>query len=144
MPRQSLIRFLPIGWIGRFVLLRLAARWRSMLTAIFGVLLVAILSPLAAMLVQTAISRTREFEADRVGAGICGKPLWLASALGKLEEAAERIDNRQAEANPATAHLFIVNPLHAGRFGRLFSTHPSTEERIRRLREMAGVAGPWG
>ncbi|MDA0704988.1 MAG: M48 family metalloprotease, partial [Proteobacteria bacterium] len=59
-------------------------------------------------------------------------------------EAAQRIDNNRAEANPATAHLFIVNPLHARKLDGLFSTHPSTEERIRRLREMAGVAGPWG
>ena len=110
---------------------------------IVGVLLVAILSPLAAMLVQTAISRTREFEADRVGAEICGKPLWLADALAKLDEAARRIDNHRAEANPATAHLFIVNPLHAHKIDGLFSTHPATAERIRRLREMAGVAGPW-
>lgn len=119
-------------------------RGRNNPLGIVGVLAVAILSPLAAMLVQTAISRTREFEADRVGAEVCGKPLWLADALGKLDAVAHRIDNHQAEANPATAHLFIVNPLHVRKLGGLFSTHPPTEERIRRLRDMAGVAGPWG
>lgn len=131
-----------LGMLANFALF--FGRGRDNPLGIFGVLLVAILSPLAAMLVQTAISRTREFEADRIGAEICGKPLWLASALGKLDEAAHRIDNNRAEANPATAHLFIVNPLHARKLDGLFSTHPPTGERIRRLREMAGVAGPWG
>ncbi|MFQ5775873.1 MAG: zinc metalloprotease HtpX [Kiloniellaceae bacterium] len=115
---------------------------------IFGVLLVAILAPLAAMLVQMAISRAREYEADRIGAEICGQPLWLASALEKLHTAARRIDNRLAEANPATAHLFIVNPLHAQKMDSLFSTHPRTEERVRRLRRLAQEMGqgarPWG
>jgi len=109
-----------------------------------GAILVALLAPMATMIVQFAISRTREYEADRIGAEICGQPLWLASALEKLEQGAHRIDNPQAEANPATAHMFIVNPLHAHRVDSLFSTHPRTAERIRRLREMAGVAGPWG
>jgi heat shock protein HtpX len=109
-----------------------------------GVLLVAILAPLAAMLVQMAISRTREYAADRMGAEISGRPLWLASALEKLEHGSKAIDNPAAEQNPATAHLFIVNPLHAHSIDGLFSTHPSTANRIRRLREMAGVAGPWG
>ena len=111
---------------------------------IVGVLLVAVLAPVAAMLVQVAISRSREFEADRGGAEICGRPLWLAAALEKIAAAARRIDNHRAEANPATAHLFIVNPLHAHRVDGLFSTHPSTAERVRRLRAMAGAAGPWG
>ncbi len=110
----------------------------------FGAILVALLAPMAAMIVQFAISRTREYEADRVGAEICGQPLWLASALEKLEQGALRIDNAEAEANPATAHMFIVNPLHARSVDSLFSTHPKTAERIRRLREMAGVGGPWG
>jgi len=113
---------------------------------IVGVLLVAILAPVAAMLVQFAISRTREYAADRAGAEICGHPLWLASALGKLEQGAQQIDNQDAEHNPATAHLFIVNPLHAHAMDSLFSTHPSTTNRIQRLRELAGApaAGPWG
>jgi heat shock protein HtpX len=112
------------------------------------VLLVALLAPMAAMLVQMAISRTREYAADRAGAEICGHPLWLARALGKLERGAAAIDNAAAEKNPATAHLFIVNPLHAQAIDGLFSTHPRMAERIRRLREMAGEAGrpsgPWG
>jgi len=109
-----------------------------------GALLVMLLAPLAAMLVQMAISRTREYAADRAGAELSGHPLWLAGALGKLDAASKRIDNEAAEAHPATAHLFIVNPLHGGGMDNLFSTHPSMENRIRRLREMAGVAGPWG
>lgn len=109
-----------------------------------GVLLVAILAPLGAMLVQMAISRTREYSADRGGAEISGHPLWLASALEKLERSAQAIDNPAAERNPASANLFIVNPLHAHGIGGLFRTHPSTADRVRKLREMAGVAGPWG
>jgi heat shock protein HtpX len=109
-----------------------------------GALLVMILAPLAAMLVQMAISRTREYAADRAGAELSGHPLWLASALGRLDEASRAIRNAPAEAHPATAHMFIVNPLAGGRMDNLFSTHPSMENRIRRLREMAGVAGPWG
>jgi heat shock protein HtpX len=109
-----------------------------------GVLLVAILAPLAAMLVQMAISRTREYAADRMGAEISGRPLWLASALEKLERGAQAVDNEAAERNPATAHMFIINPLHAHGVDSLFSTHPSTANRIRRLREIAGAVGPWG
>ena len=116
---------------------------------IVGVILVTLLAPIGAMLVQAAISRSREFEADRAGAEITGRPLWLASALGQIERAAERIENYPADANPATAHMFIINPLHGGLSG-LFATHPSTEERIARLRAMAGTntapvrRGPWG
>ena len=109
-----------------------------------GALLIMILAPLAAMLVQMAISRTREYAADRAGAELSGHPLWLASALGRLEETAKAIANEPAQAHPATAHMFIVNPLHGGGMDNLFSTHPSMENRIQRLREMAGVAGPWG
>jgi len=113
-----------------------------------GVLLVTMLAPITAMLVQAAISRSREFEADRAGAEITGRPLWLASALGQIERAAQRTENYPADANPATAHMFIINPLHGGISG-LFATHPSTEERIARLRAMAGTEaqvrkGPWG
>jgi len=114
---------------------------------ILSVLLVSILAPIAAMLVQMAISRSREFEADREGAEISGRPLWLASALQKIDRAAEVIPNAEAQANPATAHMFIVNPLHGGGLSGLFSSHPSTGERIARLRAMAGQptpqAGPW-
>ena len=105
---------------------------------IVGTILIMILAPLAAMLVQSAISRTREYAADRRGAEICGNPLWLADALEKLEYGAQRIDNLDAEDNPATAHLFIVNPLHARSIDNLFSTHPNAGNRVAALREMAG------
>lgn len=108
-----------------------------------GVLLVAVLAPLGAMIVQMAISRAREYEADRLGAEICGHPLWLASALGKLEQGAAVLDNSAAERNPATAHMFIVNPLHVHAADKLFSTHPNTANRIQRLRQMVGAMGPW-
>jgi heat shock protein HtpX len=74
---------------------------------------------------------------------ICGHPLWLAAALEKLERGAAEIDNEVAEANPATAHLFIVNPLHSRSMDNLFSTQPGTENRVRNLRRMAGAIGPW-
>jgi heat shock protein HtpX len=119
-------------------------RSRNNPLGIVGVLLVMIVAPIAAALVQMAISRTREYGADRGGAEICGHPLWLASALDKISSLARRVDNPAAERNPATAHLFIVNPLHAHRRDNLFSTHPAVENRIRALREMAGVSGPWG
>jgi heat shock protein HtpX len=114
-----------------------------------GVILTMILAPLAAMMVQMAISRGREYEADRVGAEICGRPLWLAAALEKIEAFSKRIDYAAAERNPATAPMFIINPLHANAVDSLFSTHPSTANRVAALRRMAGVApaqarGPWG
>lgn len=113
---------------------------------LIGTILIMVLAPIAAMLVQMAISRTREYAADRAGAEICGHPLWLAGALAKLERGAQTIDNPEAENNPATAHLFIVNPLHARSIDGLFSTHPDMQDRIARLRAMAGApaAGPWG
>ena len=97
-------------------------------------LLIAILAPLAAMLIQLAISRTREYGADESGAHLAGSPYGLASALEKLERATKAYP--LPNANPATAHLFIVNPLSAGAIAKLFSTHPPTEERVRRLRSM--------
>lgn len=106
-----------------------------------GVLIVAMLAPFAAMLVQMAISRTREFEADREGAELSGRPLWLASALTHIEQAAQTIGNGTAEANPATAHLFIINPLHGGGLQSLFASHPPTEERVARLQAMAAQLG---
>ncbi|WNK00345.1 zinc metalloprotease HtpX [Thalassospiraceae bacterium LMO-JJ14] len=112
---------------------------------ILGTILVMILAPVAAMLVQMAISRTREYGADAGGAEICGNPMWLASALQKLEQGAQSIDNDVAEDNPATAHMFIVNPLHARAADSLFSTHPKTANRVQKLRELAGSIGrPWG
>jgi len=132
---------------------------------IVGVILVMMLAPIAAMLVQSAISRSREYEADKAGAEISGRPQWLADALGQIERAAKGLPNHAADANPATAHMFIINPLHGGLSG-LFSTHPPTQERIARLRAMgngsatvdvapvqpvpqvtrmaAGTRGPWG
>lgn len=130
---------------------------------IVGTILLMILAPMAAMVVQMLISRTREYEADRIGAEICGQPLWLASALEKLHLGAQRIDNHQAENNPATAHMFIVNPLHTRKTDSLFSTHPNMDNRINALKQMAQtmpqkrstrstipstkkppVKGPWG
>lgn len=99
-------------------------------------LAVSLLAPFAAMLVQMAISRTREFEADRVGAQITGNPLWLASALAKLDSTAQTVPNIEAESHPASAHLFIVNPLHRGGLAGLFSTHPDMAQRIARLQNM--------
>lgn len=107
-----------------------------------GVILMMILAPMAAALVQFAISRAREYEADREGAAISGQPLWLASALGKIQNAASRIPNEVAEGNPATAHLFIINPLHGRGADNLFSTHPNTQERINRLLAMEDNAAP--
>ena len=105
-----------------------------------GALALMILAPLAAALVQMAISRTREYEADRAGAEISGRPLWLASALEKIEQTAQAVPNPAAEQNPATAHLFIINPLHGVGVDNLFSTHPSTANRVDRLRQMARAA----
>jgi len=127
-----------------------------------GTILLMILAPMAAMLVQMLISRTREYEADRIGAEICGQPMWLASALNKLDKGASLIDNHRAENNPATAHMFIVNPLHTRKTDNLFSTHPNMENRISKLKKMADATpvkrtsksripetngktkGPWG
>jgi heat shock protein HtpX len=124
-----------------------------------GALVAMIVAPLAAMLVQMAISRSREYQADRLGAMICGQPLWLASALGKIEGYAHQIRNEPAEAAPATAHLFIINPLSGEGMDNLFSTHPNTENRIAELEKLAAetgmsaastrgtsqpAAGPWG
>jgi heat shock protein HtpX len=104
---------------------------------IVGVLVAAIVAPLAAMLVQMAISRTREYAADRAGAEISGRPAALASALAKISATAPRVPNEPAERNPAFAHLYIVNPLSGARLDNLFSTHPATENRIAALMAMA-------
>ena len=102
-------------------------------------LLIMILAPLAASLVQLAISRSREYEADRIGAEIVGNPLWLASALEKIERGARTYLNVPAQRNPATAHMFIINPLRGGGQDNLFSTHPSTQNRVAELRALAGA-----
>ncbi|MCU0815354.1 MAG: zinc metalloprotease HtpX [Cypionkella sp.] len=110
---------------------------------LIGTIALMILAPLAAALVQMAISRSREYEADRVGAEICGNPLWLAGALRKIEAFAKGIDMNAAERNPAIAHMFIINPLHAHAHDKLFSTHPNTANRIAALEAMVGqVGGP--
>jgi len=101
-------------------------------------ILVALLAPLAAALIQMAISRAREFEADRGGAEISGDPNALADALAKIEAYAHGIPMPTAEAHPATAQMMIINPLSGGGLSGLFSTHPTTEERVARLRAMAG------
>jgi heat shock protein HtpX len=127
---------------------------------LIGTLAMVILAPIAAMLVQMAISRTREYSADNIGAHIAGGTDGLSSALVKISNAAHHVENDTAEQNPATAHLFIINPLSGHRMDNLFSTHPSTENRIAALnelaREMGGIGstrdgytprpadGPWG
>ncbi|MEO0466103.1 MAG: zinc metalloprotease HtpX [Pseudomonadota bacterium] len=121
---------------------------------------IMIFAPLAASLVQFAISRSREYEADKRGAEICGNPAWLASALQKIERGARAQINKHAERNPAHAHMYIVNPLNGLRGDNLFSTHPSTANRVEALRKMAAsmpagpdtipdeeprtASGPWG
>jgi heat shock protein HtpX len=104
-----------------------------------GVLVAMIVAPMAAMLVQMAISRTREYAADRMGAEICGEPLWLASALGKIAGGVEHVRNPDAEQNPATAHMFIINPLSGEKMDNLFSTHPATANRIAALQKLANA-----
>ena len=103
----------------------------------FGTLLAMIVAPLAAMIVQMAVSRTREYSADRLGAQIVGNPLWLASALKKIASASKGIVNESAERFPASAHMFIINPLSGIRLDGLFSTHPAVENRIAELEAMA-------
>lgn len=119
-----------------------------------GLILLMIVGPIAAMIVQFAISRAREYEADAEGARICGDPSWLASGLSQLERYKQGRVNQTAEANPAIAHMYIINPLSGLRLDALFSTHPPTEERIRRLTALGGPAAaarlpetgasPWG
>jgi heat shock protein HtpX len=106
---------------------------------IFVVLAVGIVAGIAAMMIQFAISRSREFEADAGAARLVGNPMLLASALRKLEAGAQRVP---LAANPATAHMLIINPLRGGGIARLFRTHPPTEERIQRLEAMVGLARP--
>ncbi|MEE8204832.1 MAG: zinc metalloprotease HtpX [Dehalococcoidales bacterium] len=104
---------------------------------VFTFLLMAILAPIAALIIQLAVSRAREYEADLVGARIAGNPLYLANALRKLDSFSRRIPMK---ASQATAHMFIVNPLRGGGFASLFSTHPPIVERVKRLERMVGLA----
>ena len=108
---------------------------------IVGSIAMMILAPLGAMLVQMAISRTREYAADNLGARIVGQPMWLASALVKIENAAHQVPNMEAERNPATAHMFIINPLSGHGIDNLFTTHPSTENRVAALQQLAAELG---
>ena len=104
----------------------------------FGGILMLILAPIAAAMVQMAVSRTREYEADKDGAEISGDPLALASALGKIATIAGQTVNVAAERSPAMAHMYIINPLSGQRMDNLFSTHPDTANRINALRQLAG------
>lgn len=111
---------------------------------LIGSIAIMILAPMGAALVQMAISRTREYAADRLGAEISGRPMWLGSALDKMSTFAKRIENPAAERNPASAHLFIVNPLSGKRADKLFSTHPDTANRIAELQKLADEWGTPG
>ena len=140
-----------ISMLANFGMLFGGNRDRNNPLGVVGVILMVVLAPLAAMLVQMAISRTREYGADRGGAEISGQPMALASALAKISGAARQIVNPAAEANPATAHMFIINPLSGMRMDNLFSTHPDPGKRIAELQRIAeemgepnaGDAGPW-
>jgi heat shock protein HtpX len=144
--RDTLIMTITATLAGTITYLAHMAQWAAMFGGMrrdsdedsgggaFGALFMAILAPIAAMLVQMAISRTREFHADATGARIAGKPWGLAKALEKMEMASRMVP---MQATPATAHLFIVNPLSGGSLLNLFSTHPPIQERIARLRAMA-------
>lgn len=126
-----------ISMLGNFAFIFGGNRNNNNPLGFVGVLVAVIVAPLAAMLVQMAISRTREYSADRRGAEICGNPLWLASALEKIAGIAHNVHNDDAERNPATAHMFIINPLSGQRMDNLFSTHPDTGNRVAALHRMA-------
>jgi len=143
--RDILISTIVATIAGAVMMIAYWARWAVFLGSsddegggsILGLLLVSILAPLAAMIIQFAISRTREYQADSSGANLSGKPLYLASALEKIDMWSKR--RPLVGTSPSTAHLFIVNPFRGDWITRLFSTHPPTQERIRRLRAMAGL-----
>ncbi len=140
--RDILISTIAATIAGAITLLASMARWAAIFgmggrdenNNLFATLAMAILAPIAAMMIQMAVSRSREYAADEGGAKLSKKPQALASALQKLEDFSKRRPMQQANAN--TAHMFIVNPLTAEGFSSLFRTHPSTEERIKRLRNM--------
>ena len=144
--RDTLIMTVTATFAGAIAMLANFAMFfgRDRQGGVLAAIAVMIFAPLAAGLVQMAISRSREYEADKVGAAICGNPLWLARALTKIDAFAKGIDNAQAERNPALAHLFIVNPLHAHRRDALFSTHPATENRVAALEALAAEGKRWG
>ncbi|HSI38313.1 MAG TPA: zinc metalloprotease HtpX [Methylotenera sp.] len=124
-----------ISSIGSFGMLLGGGRDRNVHPAV--AILIMVLAPIAAMLIQMAISRAREFEADKAGAEICRDPKALASALEKIHNYAHQIPNETAEAHPETGQMMIINPLSGGGLRGLFSTHPQTEERVARLMTMA-------
>jgi heat shock protein HtpX len=107
------------------------------------ILLVAVTLPIAALLVQLAISRSREYKADAKGAELCGRPLWLASALRKLDAGVKQYPMDNSHASPSTSSLFIVNPFRGGAIVSMLSTHPPMQERIRRLEQMASEKGQY-
>lgn len=146
-----------IGMLGNLAMLTGRGRnGQGQGTGAIGSLLLMFVAPLAASLVQMAVSRSREYGADARGAEICGNPEALASALAKIDKIARGVPNPTAEDAPATANLFIINPLRSMGFNGLFTTHPSTQDRIDRLMAMArtmpaaeeekqtGTGGPWG
>ncbi len=130
-----------ISMLGNFAFFFGGSRDNNNPFGFVGVLVAMIVAPLAAALVQMAVSRTREYSADKRGGEVCGNPLWLASALKKIAHGNEVIHNERAERNPATAHMFIINPLSGQNMDNLFSTHPNTENRIAALREQAARMG---
>jgi heat shock protein HtpX len=131
-----------IGMLGNMAMFMGGGRDENghMRNPIIGIVIM-IAAPLVASIVQMAISRTREYSADKMGAEISGNPMALASALAKLQNGASRIGNETAENNPATAHMFIINPLSRRGMDNLFSTHPNTENRIQALRELSQRGG---
>jgi heat shock protein HtpX len=145
--RDTLVSTVVATIAGAIGILAMMARWGAILGGfggrgrdeeggLIGLLVMAIVAPIAAMMIQMAISRSREFKADKVGSEITHKPLALASALKKLHTAPVRLN---LDRRPATAHLFIVNTLSGKGLTNLFSTHPPMEERVRRLEQQAGV-----
>ena len=146
--RDTLISTIAATFAGAISMLGSMLQWSAIFGAgrndeeegggsLLGGLALAIIAPMAAMMIQMAISRSREYVADASGARICGKPLALASALRKLQQASTLLPMR--EATPATSHLFIVNPLTGGSLLKLFSTHPPMDERIARLEKIAQI-----
>jgi heat shock protein HtpX len=131
-----------ISMLGNFAFFMGGNRDNANPLGVVGILVAVIVAPIAALLVQMAVSRTREYSADRTGAAISGRPRALASALAKIANAAHRVPNMPAERNPAMAHLFIINPLSGARMDNLFSTHPATENRIAALLAMEDDLAP--
>jgi len=133
-----------ISMIGQFGMFFGGNRDHNSGPGMIATIAMMILAPLGAMVVQMAISRTREYAADDLGARICGEPMWLASALVKIDNAAHAVPNMDAERAPATAHMFIINPLSGQRWDNLFSTHPATENRVAELQRLAAAMGGRG